>query len=227
MKRNYSPICVPVREKSMAKALMEIQRVAHYADLIEIWMDQIEDLNIDRLFTVKRKPYVCVYKSKRERGKFTGLTENRIKVLQHCIELKAEYIDFNIEAPMRWIKLLASQKKATQLILSHHNFLKTPSFKVLARMASRMVRLGADVCKIVTTVNSKADIAALFQLADVLEEKRIRYIILGMGLDGRITRYYSPLLNNEMVFAPLVVKTPAVDGEIAADQLKKIWNNIF
>lgn len=207
----------------MAKALLEIQRVQNSADIVEIWLDQIEDLNIERLFTVKKKPYLCVYKSKREKGKFTGLTENRIKVLQTCIDLKSECIEINIEAPMKWIKFLASQKKRSKLFISYQNYLKTPSFRVLSRLTSRMVRLGGDVCKVATTIKHSGDIATLFQLAHYLDGKKIKHVIIGLGDNGQMTHYYSPLLNNQITYAPVDIKKASEPGQISLNQLETTW----
>lgn len=223
MTQKRTPICVPIRERCMADALLKIQAVQSQADMLEIWLDQIEDLQVERLFSVKRKPYLCVCKSKREKGGFVGTTQKRINILEKCVDLGAEYVDLNIESPVKWIKQLVSQKKDSSLILSHHNFLRTPSVRILSRLTTRMFRLGADVVKIATIVRSIEDIAVLYKLAHSLNNSKKRHIIIGMGKMGQMTRIYSPLLQNEFMFAPLDGKQKTADGQLTKEELLTLW----
>lgn len=227
MTKSVSKICIPIKEATMASALMQIQNVQDAADIIEIWLDQIEDLNIERLFQVKKKPYLCVYKTKREKGNFVGSTDKRLEVLYECIARGAEYVDINNEAPVKKIKQLIEQKHSSNVIVSYHSFENTPSFRVLSRICRRMIRLGADVCKIATNVRTIDDVATLFKLAHFLEKNGHKHIVLGMGEMGKITRIYSPLLNNVLTFAPVEKSKTSASGQLTVDELSIFWKNLF
>lgn len=227
MTSKHTPICIPIRESSMAAALMQIQEVQKHADVVEIWLDHIEDLNIERLFEVKEKPYLCVHKSKREKGKFMGTTEKRFEILKTCVNRGAEVVDINIEVPFKWIKNLAKVKKSTKLLISYHNFQKTPSYRILARLTERMMRLGGDIAKISTFVSNAEDIATLFKLAHYLSKKNIRHVIIGMGAKGKITRIASPLMENEWMYAPVDDKKGSAPGQLTVQELGDLWNKIF
>jgi 3-dehydroquinate dehydratase type I len=210
----------------MAACLMQIQKVQKEADVIEIWLDQIEDLNLERLFQVKKKPYLCVCKSKREKGKFVGSTDKRLEILYQCIARGAEYVDINNEAPVKKIKDLIAHKQKSEVIVSYHSFENTPSFKVLSRICRRMTRLGADICKIATNVRTVDDIATLFKLAHFLQKNGHKHIVLGMGEMGKITRIYSPTLGNVLTFAPVEKEKVSAPGQLTVAELNNLWQSI-
>ncbi|MEI6338866.1 MAG: type I 3-dehydroquinate dehydratase [Verrucomicrobiota bacterium] len=79
----------------------------------------------------------------------------------------------------------ATHRTGKPLILSHHDFLATPTLARLRTLAARARDGGADIVKIATTTETPADIARLLTL---LDESTTPLAVMGMGTLGRAAR---------------------------------------
>ena len=65
-------ICVPIREKTQKMALKRLSEMKGKADLAEIWLDHIKDLDLKKLLKDAPSPVLCVCKKPSEKGLFKG-----------------------------------------------------------------------------------------------------------------------------------------------------------
>ncbi len=114
--------------------------------------------------------------------------------------------------------------RRTKLIVSYHDFKKTPSLKTLKSLYYRAVTAGADVVKISVFANAFEDNLRLLGLgAAVGAGKRRRpLIITSMGEKGRIGRIAAPLFGSIIVFAASDKKNLTAPGQLTLEQYKKI-----
>ena len=82
------------------------------------------------------------------------------------------------------------------MILSFHDFHRTPSPKELQRLFDQMVRLGADVIKIVPFARSWEDNLSILSLIPFAKRRRQRIVAFCMGEKGKISRIFSPFLRS-------------------------------
>ncbi len=115
--------------------------------------------------------------------------------------LKPEYID--LEASSEALDSLRSRcGKKSKLILSEHNYEKTPSLEELQAKVSSMLASKPWAVKIATKVVTYDDLITLHLLQDWLRKKNVRSIVLGMGEKAHCSRLLSPL-RNVMTFSSL------------------------
>jgi 3-dehydroquinate dehydratase-1 len=73
------------------------------------------------------------------------------------------------------------------VILSHHDFRRTPAPDQLRELARRAADAGADIFKVATMTREARDLAVLIEfLAD--EKEKLPLAVMGMGVYGKISR---------------------------------------
>src|ERR1700677_4839305 len=95
-----------------------------------------------------------------------------------------------LDIELRSVKPLAdviarAQKNKVGIILSYHNFQKTPSLKQLRSLAAAAGKAGADIFKVATVVSTPADVATLLSLQHSL---KMPASLMGMGKYGKVSR---------------------------------------
>lgn len=195
-------ICVPLQARSQAQALQKLKVLKGKADLAEIWLDLIQDLDLPPLLKKKPLPVLC-----------------RGKEALRAAKLGADYIDIPFSGK-------AVPHPRVKLILSHHDFKRTPSGASLLRLALRMRRAGADIVKIATFARSFSDTFRIIFLAQELLIRRIPHILIAMGKKGRLSRVLTPQLGGSLMFAPLKASESNAQGQLTLKELKQAWRLI-
>jgi len=199
------------------------------ADLVEIWIDHIKDLELQNLLKEKFTPVVCVCKKPIEMGKFKGTYKQAFELLSTAAQLGSDYIDVPLsQAVGRKLKtcLPVGKVEKCKLIVSYHNFTNTPSSSILLKKVKEMKKSGANVIKIATKIKSLQDSTRLILLANKIQELKLPHIIIGMGEKGVITRVLTPTLGGEMMFAALDKSKASAPGQLTIEELKKEWKEI-
>ncbi len=208
--------CLPIK----AKTLKEIEKKASSkADIIEIWLDQLEEIDFEGLKALRKKlkkPFLYVCKGKREKGKFKGTEKERIDIL---IKANGDYTDVDIKTNKDLIGKL--KQKAKKLIISYHNFEKTP--QDLGKIYKKMHAFKPDIIKFSTKINKSRDIGELFKLIIKAEQDDQAIITLGMGEKGKITRILAPKLGNYLYYAPIKKEEATAPGQLTYKELQEYW----
>ena len=105
-----------------------------------------------------------------------------------------------------------------KLIISHHDFGRTPARDALIDLRNKAFSLGADLFKVATLVQNKEDLLTLISL---LKEPH-KQVVIGMGEQGRSLRAIGPLLGSSFTYvAPESTKT--APGQLTRHELEQIW----
>ncbi|MFC1615981.1 type I 3-dehydroquinate dehydratase [Patescibacteria group bacterium] len=206
-------ICIPLKYKSLNTLLKKHSQAQKKADVMEIWFDEIsiiKEEELKKFFRQKRKP--IIYKA----GK-------NIKKISKIINYKTEYIDLDVATSSNIINNVKKQSPKTKLIISYHNFKKTPPQKELEKIISKIKKKKADIIKIATYAKNFQDSLRMLELLSQ-ESKKSKIICICMGKQGEITRAAGHLLGNYLMYAPLESKQKTAPGQIEFDDLKKIQN---
>jgi len=215
-------ICIPIISKK--GALKDIKLASSSADLIELRLDLIKSPNLKQLITKSKKPVIITNRKKSEGGKSKD-NKKRIDSLKKTIKLNADFVDIELSSGKKTINELKNSinknKKRTRLIISYHNFKKTP--KNLNSIYKKIKKLGPDIIKIVTFANSIDDNTAIFNLIKRARKEKKKIIALCMGEYGEVSRILSPLLGSYLTFASLKKGKESAPGQLTAETLKKIY----
>jgi len=208
---NRAMICVPIRQNSSEEAMKRMISSQKVADLSEIWFDEISDFSEEKLKEIidnKKKPIIY---------KWQGNNKN----LKTVLEEKIEYIDVDTETDKSIIKKIRGISPKTKIIMSFHDFKKTPDDSDLKKIISKMRNKQIDIFKIATFANEFSDNFRIFKILSDLVEKGENAICICMGEKGKFSRIAGHLLGNYLMYAPLDKKDITAEGQLTVKELKK------
>ena len=208
-------ICISISEPSLDKIIEFIGK----AEMAEIRLDlmDLSDMEIEKVFSQSVKLIATC-----RQGKFND--EERKNKLIKAIQSGASYVDIEIESSDYFkneIKKIAKAHKC-KLIISFHDFDKTPSTEELNIIVGNCFTEGADIAKIACKANTENDAVRILSL--YINHKNL--VALGMGEKGMITRVASLLLGAPFSFASIGSGKETASGQIEFEDMKKIMNKL-
>lgn len=233
-------ICVPITAKSNKEALHSIERSCRIADAIEIRMDLIPDGSLPDLISVarrsSRKVVIIVTCRKKEEASRNvescdaeekkDQDDRKMAILKQAVGLGANYIDIELsEGPdvIRELKSFCERPgRSTKVIISYHNFQKTPSFVRLKEIFHQCREFKPAVVKIVTWAKKPDDNLQLLRLIPYARKYEQEIIALCMGDKGRMNRMMAPFLGNFLNFATLHEGIQSAPGQLTVSEMKQI-----
>ncbi len=188
-------------------------------DLIEIWFDQIEDLNLEEIFRFRKKPLIAVIKEPKEFGAFTGSHAKKIALLSKFIELGGDFVDLSSTEDFQYFNGLKKEHKF-QIIGSFHDFKNTPSQDELFEVIDHRAFLEVDIIKIATKVENEEDLKILGSCVKRIVLYRKKAIVIGMGDLGKTTRLgEGAFRDNFLTFVALSKEEKTAPGQIMLNDI--------
>jgi len=196
------------------------------ADYVEIRFDFLkpEQLQsaIDAAKGIKGRA-VFTIRSKEQGGKFSGSEQDRIKWLHKLAEQKPMLLDVELHTLQDHDQLtdfLESQK--APLLVSWHDFQKTPSNDRLADVLSEM-RIYSNYVKMVTTAKDVEDSLRLLELYDTATG--LHPIFFAMGEAGVVSRVLCTVIGNAP-FTYASLEKAVAPGQLTVKQLRKLYDSM-
>lgn len=145
--------------------------------------------------------------------------KERKGILLAAIDAGASYVDIEVESGVAFKNEIIdrARSKGCIVIVSHHDFEKTPERDELLSIVSACFESGGDIAKIACKVNSKMDNARLLGLLD----SKNNIIVVGMGEMGRITRVVAPYLGSPFTYASSKKGKETTEGQIDIETIEK------
>jgi 3-dehydroquinate dehydratase I len=149
--------------------------------------------------------------------------QKRKAYLITAIEAGSAYVDIEIESDVVSKREIMEKagSKGCKVIVSFHDFEKTPDYERLRQIVGLCLSEGADIVKIACKANSVMDSARLLGLLGEKDFKD-RLIVVGMGEEGKITRIVAPLLGSLFTYASLTEGMQTAEGQTEKGHLEKI-----
>lgn len=195
-------ICTPVRENKMSKVLSQMSKAE--SDCTEVWLDEIADLDVQELMRLAKKPLIFKITKK-----YNTLAELKTKV---------DFLDIDIKTNPKIIKGL--KRKCKKLIISFHDYKKTPPQKKLEEIIKKEFALGADIAKVSTFAKSMEDNVKVISLLTKFRDKKI--IAVCMGGRGKASRVAGLILGSYISYAASVKGKETAKGQMTIDEINKI-----
>jgi 3-dehydroquinate dehydratase-1 len=203
-------------------------KIERFADLTEVWLDQFDQkISPEDLGNITSKPLLLVNKSKKEQGKGSSSEQQRLQILSDFLVIKPKYVDTGVSTSTKSIQQLKLLlPKGTRLILSYHNYKKTPALQNLKSIVIKAIKSGADIVKVATFAQRSEDNLILFELLAWAKKKKYPMIGHCMGSKGRISRIMAPIFGSKIVFVSGDAKTASAPGQITHQQYQDIQSLI-
>ena len=215
--------CISIGENTPQKIRSKLEVALKKSDYVEVRLDFLKSEQIPKTLEIIKKDLnkvICTLRPKTEGGKFAGNERERISI----IKLIAEYnpflldIEYNtLEKNKELFKYLKSTK--TKLLVSWHDFKKTPKNSELKNKIKQMSKFSTNV-KIVSTAKSTDDSTRMLELYN--NKGKNNLISFAMGDFGRISRILCLYLGSPYTYVSL--GKAIAPGQFSVDEVKKIIN---
>lgn len=193
--------------------------VRRHADLIELRIDRFTRLDAPHVLDVCRQarestrssamPIIATVRASYEGGK-SRLDEAARLALYEAVIPAVDAVDVELASEIREPVLSAARARRIPVIVSHHDFERTPPDGELLASIERGAATGADIVKLATMARESGDVD---RLLGILRAHRSRNLILiAMGAEGAVSRVFFPLFGSLLTYA-------CVEGAVAPGQL--------
>ncbi|MDK2789800.1 MAG: 3-dehydroquinate dehydratase [Methanothermococcus sp.] len=213
-------ICIPVIDKNITDALKNAENALKVADIVEFRVDMLEKVEEEDIVKMSNYPCIVTIRADWEGGFWNKEDDKRIELYKKAIESNAKYID--IELNEKRNKELVEYRdeigSKTKIIVSYHDFEKTPDYDELVEIAEKELEIG-DIAKFAVMANSKNDV---LKVLNVIDQYKNRIIGIAMGEEGKLTRILGTQFGSILTFAAMEGRASA-PGQVDVVKLKKIW----
>lgn len=225
--RLFPRICISLLARTNREALIGMEQAFAQTDLVELRLDGLRKVNLKKLMNSKKGQILITNRSREEGGFFNGGEEDRVALLNQAVTLGAEYVDLEIKTETSLIstlkKTITAHQGRTRLILSYHDFEKTPHPKELQQRLDQGIKAGADIVKLVSLAARKEDNLTVLDLIPYGREKGLEVIAFCLGESGKISRVMAPLLGSYLTYASLARGKEAAPGQMTVEEMKEIF----
>ncbi len=232
-------ICVPIVGKTKEDILDQANTILQTpADIIEWrmdWFEKVEDIaavvemakELREVF--KDTPILATFRSKKEGGEKEVETSYYVALNQEVA--KSGYVDavdvelFTGDKEVEEIVKTAHEYN-TKVVMSNHDFFKTPSQEEIVNRLCMMQDKGADIPKIAVMPTCKKDVLTLLcATREMSEEKADRPIItMSMAGTGVISRLSGEVFGSCLTFG--AAKQASAPGQMGVNDLKTVLETL-
>ena len=184
-------LCVTVGASTTAGLRRQRDAVVG-ADLVELRLDGVTDLDVAGALEGRRTPVLVTCRPRWEGGGFDGSEEERRRILEAARRAGADYVDVEWRAGFDG---LVRSNHGRGIVLSMHDFGELPA-DLGARIAE-MRETGAEVVKVAVRAAALADCARLLPLRDAAPG----LVVVAMGPCGLVTRVLPARFGSRWTYA--------------------------
>ena len=207
-------ICVPIVGKTKEELLSEVEVLKSVpVDVVEWRMDWFEEVEccekavamLQVLLEISTAAYVELNKAIIDSG-------------------NADLIDVELFTGEAQVKELIAHAhdKGVRVIMSNHDFDKTPSYNEILTRLKAMQTLGADIPKIAVMPTCKADVITLLQATNDMHENFADRPIITMSMAGTgvLSRLCGEVFGSALTFG--AAKKASAPGQMGVEDLKTV-----
>jgi 3-dehydroquinate dehydratase type I len=221
------PYCLPIIKSTKEEVFATIQSHKAEYPYFEVWLDYIEELDtafLKKLQAELSERLVVVFR-RQESAPIKMSMPQRYELL-NSLDGSSTLVDLDITTQTAEIDYIQQKGHRLQTIISYHNYQQTPGEDGLQRIMQQIRKKNPTILKIATNCQNEKDSLRLLNLLLLLRETSQKYIILGMGEHGLMTRIFGPLWGNELIFAPEHNEEQSAPGQLTRKQLDNILQTI-
>ncbi|ADI90576.1 3-dehydroquinate dehydratase [Acinetobacter oleivorans DR1] len=230
---------VPITAKTKEQALAQAQVIANTADadLAEFRIDllsfasdtkQVIALGHELKKILGNKPLIATIRTKNEGGQLEISDADYGKTYQAY--LKNPFMDwldvemFRDQKVVSEIVQKAHQKKVL-IVMSNHDFQKTPSQDEIEKRLLKQDQMGADILKIAVMPKSKQDVFTLMNATLKVSQQTTKPLLtMSMGQLGTISRVATANMGGSYSFG--MIGEASAPGQIDVTKLKQILKTV-
>ena len=156
--------------------------------------------------------------------------ETRLSVIDAAIKSgKVDIVDIELRNEETFIDAVrtAARANGVKLILSYHDFKKTPGEDIIFNKLQQAQTMGADIAKVAAMPENVADVLTLLQatLKARTEALSVPIVTMSMAREGVITRMAGGLFGSDITFA--IGQASSAPGQIPIGDLRQAMSLLY
>ncbi|MFH1904398.1 MAG: type I 3-dehydroquinate dehydratase [bacterium] len=224
------PCVVAVLNKASVETAQSAQKLG--ADILELRVDMLERCYhtgekassvIKQLKKEVKLPVILTIRSSNEGGMAKIADGRRLDVFREAIS-ETDLVDIEISSDRinsEVIELAKTRNK--KVILSYHNFEKTPALPYLKNQAEKACGLGCDILKIAAMANNMEEVRRLLNFCSNWEKTKIS--VMSMGYFGAMSRLAGFLFGSCLTYG--FIDQPVACGQLSVKDLVKYCHILY
>jgi 3-dehydroquinate dehydratase-1 len=205
-----------------AGGLPLLARPPRGVEALEARLDAVAQAEWSKILPAAKVPVILTPRDKEEGGSREWSTTERSRIVRELLPWAAA-VDLELAHANRFGPLRSElRRRHIPLILSTHDFTKTPSARVLARRQAEAAQAGAAVFKVAVWLQTPQDLKPLLDL--LAEPSPIPVAAMGMGPWGSASRVFLARAGSVLNYGWL--HRPQVPGQLPAARLARVLREI-
>lgn len=229
------PITAKTAEQAMAQAQViasnpDVDLAEFRIDLLEFSADTKKVIALGQQLNqiLKEKPLIATIRTHNEGGKMTVSDQNYEKIYREYLKKPfMQLLDiemFRDAGSVVKLTQLAHDKKVL-VIMSNHDFNKTPEQQEIENRLLKQDQMGADILKIAVMPKSKQDVFTLMNATLAVSQKSQKPLLtMSMGQLGTISRVATANMGGSLSFG--MIGEASAPGQIDVTQLKQLLKTV-
>jgi len=230
---------VPITAKTKEQALAQAQVIANTADadLAEFRIDllsfasdtkQVIALGHELKKILGNKPMIATIRTKNEGGQLEISDVDYGKTYQAYLKNPfMDWLDVEMFRDQKVVSEIVQQahQKKVLVVMSNHDFQKTPSQDEIEKRLLKQDQMGADVLKIAVMPKSKQDVFTLMNATLKVSQQTTKPLLtMSMGQLGTISRVATANMGGSYSFG--MIGQASAPGQIDVTKLKQILQTV-
>ncbi|OTL39484.1 type I 3-dehydroquinate dehydratase [Acinetobacter baumannii] len=230
---------VPITAKTKEQALAQAQVIANTADadLAEFRIDllsfasdtkQVIALGHELKKILGNKPMIATIRTKNEGGQLEISDAYYGKTYQAYLKNPfMDWLDVEMFRDQKVVSEIVQQahQKKVLVVMSNHDFQKTPSQDEIEKRLLKQDQMGADVLKIAVMPKSKQDVFTLMNATLKVSQQTTKPLLtMSMGQLGTISRVATANMGGSYSFG--MIGQASAPGQIDVTKLKQILQTV-
>lgn len=230
-------ICVPIIGKTKEELVEEVAalkdisldvvewRVDFYENVEDI--EKVKEVLADLRELLSNTPILFTFRSKKEGGEKEVSTDYYAQLNKEIAATKlVDLVDVELFTGDEIVKDIVASAHASEVkvVMSNHDFFKTPSQEEIVSRLRKMQELGADLPKIAVMPQSQSDVLVLLSATNEMVQNYAEGPIITMSMAGTgvISRLAGEVFGSALTFG--AAKKASAPGQIAVADLRSVLN---
>ncbi len=225
-------VCIPIVGHTQYEITSQAMTIASLKpDIVEFradWYDECtnKDNLIEMLMLIRklidRIPLLFSFRTVDEGGMQKVEKAEYVRISKNAIESGLiDMVDIELMAGDNYVSELveAAHENNIIIVMSNHDFEKTPEKDILIERMEKMISLGADIPKVAVMPNNNRDVINLLDLTDTFHSMHPECPIITMSMDGRgvVSRLAGEIFGSAVTFG--CARKASAPGQIEAGEL--------
>lgn len=175
--------------ESLAAALNLRKDSVHFLELrVDSFAKETDLAALEKSISRIQAPLIITVRHPKEGGE-GNLSETQRRELFHRFLPLASLVDVELRSALALKDVInAAHAQGTGVILSHHDFQKTPSPARLQALLKKARSAKCEIFKLATMANTAQDLAVLLDFLTARKQSSPSLAVMGMGAFGKISR---------------------------------------